>query len=307
MRGNILKTSLLLGCLLSSCVVMINMPKTYFPEIPPVDKPARLVFVNNYNYADPLITTGTQKKTYGRAVRSFMKGLEKQLPAADSLKIIIGDSLLNYTGAGMLTTLLPVETINYYCRRFNAGMLASLDSVNIGYDTRADYLSSVGVVNFYSRDLYLYGEFFLSVYDSAGNLITRSSVDREITFSWRLGITSEAAFDPSLAAAARKIDLIAIPCGQEFADKFRTVKRIEQRVVYTTSPLVKSVGLMRAGKWDEAARMLEEIRSKASGSLLEQALVNLDVAREGEEKPDSLSAVKLRMRQDTLIWQEQEK
>ena len=266
---------------LPSCTTYIFIPKTYGPEIVPETKPVTIVYINNFDYHNPGIVRQKTHGTYERAVSGFTRGLKKALSSDDSIKIVVGDTLRSGSEAGMLTTLLPTETIAENCRKHNAGMLISLDSVNIGFDSRAEYVESIRFVNIYSRRFFLFAEFFLSAYNPAGDLMNRSSVDRTFYYSWRMAFTADVAFDPSIAGASRKIDKVAIPCGEDFAKKFYPVTEPQSRKIYTGSPFTESNNLMKSGQWDEAVKKLEVLEQSANQSVAKKAAMNLEVAKEG--------------------------
>jgi hypothetical protein len=202
----------------------------------------------------------------------------------DSIRVIIGDSLRNPTAAGMLTALLPVETITQNYEKYNAGMLVSLDSVNIGFDSRTDYVETISILNIYSRSFYLFAEFFLSAYAPNGDLINRSSVDRIFYYSWRMALTSDVAFDPSLAGAERKIENVSIPCGEDFACKFLSFTETVTRKVHSGSVFEEANSLMKARKWDEAIEKLKVLTESKNPSRALKAFDNLEVAKEGAGK-----------------------
>jgi hypothetical protein len=276
----------------SSCTTLITVTKSIAPEIVTGRKPLRAVFVNKFNYSDDSIVGVKHRETYSRAVHSFIGSFSGSFHPNDSIEIIVGDSLMKGTPPGMLTTLLPVEAVTDYCSRYNADIMVVLDSVNIGFDSKADYLESVSLVNVYSRSFKLYGEYFLSVYVPNGDEINRTSVDKEILYSWRMGVTSEAAFIPSVGNVKRKIDKIAMPAGVEYANKFRTTSENVEMRIYNGMIFDKSVQLMRSGKWDEAVKELQNLADKSHGSVAMHAKVNLEVAKEGlgedKRQPPSL-------------------
>jgi Family of unknown function (DUF6340) len=269
---------------LESCISYVYIPKYYPPEITPPEKPVKIVFINNFNYHNPEIVKEKNHVTYERSITGFRKGVEKALTGNDSIRVIIGDTLRNETAAGMLTTLLPIETIAQNCEKYNAGMLVSLDSVNIGFNSRTDYVESIRIVNIYSRSFYLVAEFFLSAYAPNGDLINRSSVDRTFYYSWRMALTSDVAFDPSLAGASRKIDKVSIPCGGDYALKFKSFSEVVTRKVHAESVFEESNALMKKREWDEAIEKLKVISESKKASVALKALDNLEVAKEGAGK-----------------------
>jgi hypothetical protein len=269
---------------LESCKTYIYISKYYPPEIITPAKPVTVVFINNFNYNNPEIVKEKYHETFERAITGFRKGVEKAMHDDDSIKVIIGDTLRSETAAGMLTTLLPVEMIEENCGKYKAEMLVSLDSVNIGFNSRADYVETIRYVNIYSRSFYLFSEFFLSSYASNGDLINRSSVDRSYFYSWRMALTQGAVFDPSLAGAVRKIDMISVPCGEDYAKKFQSFTETVSRKVHSGSVFEETNKLMKAKKWDDAIDKLKILTESKNASRALKAWDNLEVAKEGAGK-----------------------
>jgi len=274
-------TGILAVAVLTSCKTYMYIPKHYAPEIVPETKPVTIVFINNFNYHDPGIVREKHHGTYERAISGFTRSFVRALSADDSIKVVIGDTLRKETAAGMLTTLLPIETIADNCSRYNAGMLIALDSVLIGFDSRADYVESIRFVNIYYRRFYLFAEFFLSAYNPAGDLMNRSSVDRTFYYSWRMALTQDAAFNPSVAGASRKIDKVSIPCGEDYVQKFYPFTESVSRQVYTGGPFTESNNMMKSGRWEEAVKNLEMLTGSSDKTVAKKARMNLEVAKEG--------------------------
>lgn len=282
MKASILiLTGIIAVAVLTSCKTYIYIPKHYAPEIAPEAKPVTIVFINNFNYHDPGIVREKHHGTYERAISGFTRSFARALSADDSIKVVIGDTLRKETAAGMLTTLLPIETIADNCSRYDAGMLIALDSLFVGFDSMTDYVESIRFVNIYSRRFYLFAEFFLSAYNPAGDLLNRSSVDRTFYYSWRMAITQGAAFDPSVAGASRKIDKVSIPCGEDYVQKFYPLTESVSRQINTGTPFTESNNLMKSGRWEEAVKRLEVLAGSSDKTMAKKAEMNLAVAKEG--------------------------
>lgn len=280
--ARILPAILGIACL-TSCTALVSVPKYYSPEIAPTESPATIVFINSFDYTNPAIVKEKTSTTYRLAVKYFIKGLLEAVSSDDSLTIIVADTLRRDKPEGMLTTLLPIEAIDDLCKKNDAILLITLDSVYVGFYNQDDLIDSYSYLNFYSRRFFLFGEFYLTAYDCYGDLINRSSVYRSYFYSWRMALLSGFALNPSLAASSRKIDHIALPCGKDYSAKFYPKIDYVERKVYRGGMLEKSYTLMKKGSWDEAVWDLMELPKSQDHSFSRKAEQNLGVAREGAQ------------------------
>jgi hypothetical protein len=266
---------------LSSCTTTIYIQKKYAPEIQSKENPLTVVFINNFNYENPRIVLESQHVTYQKAVSEFTKGLLKGFLITDTIKLVIGDTLRNNTPAGMLTTLLPIVTITDACSEFNAGILISLDSVYIDFDSKFNYVMSANQIEIYANILYLFAEFFLTAYSPNGEMINRSSIDRSLIFGFGQELTDELLTDLSVAD---RISNVAEPCGEDYCKKFIPFNIIEARKVYSGAKFKESNELMKLGDWTKAVSKLEALSKSSNVSFAFKSMNNLNVAKEGAGK-----------------------
>ncbi|MCU0395844.1 MAG: hypothetical protein MUF29_08035 [Chitinophagaceae bacterium] len=113
-------SSVLVILLSSSCATTVYVTKEYSPEIVVTGNPKTIVLINNFNYSNPDIVKYREQATYGRAIGEFLKGALAVLSTDDSLKVVVADTIRTYTEPGMLTTLLPVDTVVDICNRYGA-------------------------------------------------------------------------------------------------------------------------------------------------------------------------------------------
>lgn len=274
-------SSFLVILLISSCATTVYVTKEYSPEIVVNGNPKTIVLINNFNYSNPDIVKYKEQGTYARAIGEFLKGAMTVLSSDDSLKVIVADTIRTYTEPGMLTALLPADTVADICNRYGACMLISLDSVTLGFYSDVYYLETIEYLNIYSRTFHFFSEFFLSSYKSSGELVVRSTVDKDAVYSWRPALTDFVAFNPSLHAAERKIGKLAFPCGKEYASRFYPYRETIAREVYNGIYFTESNNLMKSGRWEEAISILEELSKSHDKQISKNALNNLQVAKEG--------------------------
>jgi len=265
----------------SSCSSKIYLQKSYPPEIVPGKKPITIAFLNNFNYSNPEIAIAKHKETYSNAIRYFTKGMVRGFSSHDSVKIVVADTLRKLTDAGMLTTLLPIEDIELACKRYNADIVIALDSVSIAFHSQVTSGFEGQFVSVYSRRVYLNTEYFLSTYYPSGDLLNRCSVDYSTFYSWRVAVTEEMFFSPSVATAYRKVGRAAEPSGEAFTKKFRPSKENLSFEVYDGAAFKRSNELMNAWKWEEAITLLEQLSNSSRKSIAIKAAKNLEVAKEG--------------------------
>ena len=145
--------------LLSSCTKIIYIGRRVDPEIILENDHNDIVFVNLFDYTLPVNVKQKDKASYQAGVSGLVEGLSS-FSSDSSFSFVVGDTLKKGIGSGLLTTLLPEDTITAICNRYKTNLLLSLDSLSIFFDWETTVESDNGgtskTKNFYLNTKIIY-------------------------------------------------------------------------------------------------------------------------------------------------------
>jgi hypothetical protein len=267
----------------SSCTKFIFIEKTLDPEIIPQKKNGTIVFVNLFNYTSPAYVKEKNVAPYRSGVKKLTEGLSLIPPGDKLYNFVIGDTLRKGIDAGMLTALLPIDSVTAICKQYNADMLLALDSMNIFFDWETIVENSDDGSKSKTKNFYLYTNFFLSLYTSAGDLMNRSKVENSTFYKSRPTLSGLITIQPSMVKATGSIEQLAFQAGQDYVDKFYPRTENESRLIYSGKPFKESNAYLETGNWDKAIELLEPLTRSPDSGIATKARQNLYVAKEAME------------------------
>jgi hypothetical protein len=264
---------------LSACSRIIYIKKTLEPEIIIEKKPVNLVFVNIFDYTLPVYVREKNEVSYHAGVMKLTEGLLSSLSGDDSFKFLRGDSLKKGIGVGLLTTLLPTDSVRDICIRYKANMLLALDSMNIFFDWEtivdrdADGTSR-------TKNFYLYTRFYFSLYSASGDMINRSQVENSSFYKSRPALSGLITLKPSIANAREKVEKLAFQAGKDYGSKFYPQEVNEPRQIFTGKAFKESNDCLKSGNSNKAVELLEQLVKSPDPKTAERARHNLSVVKE---------------------------
>jgi len=266
---------------LSSCIKMVYIGKRIDPEIILEKDRHDIVFVNLFDYTRQENVIKKERNSYYAGVMSLSDGLSS-FSSDSSFRFIMGDTLNKSLGEGLLTTLLPADTIHNICNRFNTNLLLALDSVSIFFE------QDTTVNNYYGREyrtinFSLNTRFFLSLYSAEGDLINRSEVDQSALFKPRTSMSGLIIIVPSVSRAGEEIENLAFQAGQDYVGKFYPQVFQDTQQLYTGKIFNESNQYIFAKNWKKAIELLQELTKNQDPVVAEKAKHNLEVAKEAAE------------------------
>jgi hypothetical protein len=263
---------------LSSCIRMVYIGKRIDPEIILQHSKHDIVFVNLFDYMQPANVAKNEMHSYNTGVMNFLDGLSS-FSNDSSFKFIVADTLRRSVEEGLLTTLLPVDTISAVCARYNSNLMLTLDSVNIFFEqdtvVNDDYGREYFTINFL-----LNTRFFLSLYSSEGDLINRSEVDQSANYLPRSTLSGLYILLPTIPRADREIASLAFQAGQDYVAKFYPQIVQDSQQLYTGSTFTESNKYIFEKNWKKAIELLEQLTKSKDNVIAEKARHNLEVAKE---------------------------
>jgi hypothetical protein len=274
---------LLISVLLFSCTRIVYISKKIVPEIPLEKEHHNIVFVNLFNYTIPANVNKKDRISYYAGIINLTDGLSS-FSSDSSFNFSIGDTLKKSVEPGLLTTVLPVDTINNICNRFNANLLLTLDSASIFFE-RDTVVNSYYGIKYRAINFKLTSMFFLSLYTDDGNLIDRSEAEQSSIFIPRSAMPGFIRV-PSISRATEEIGYLSFQAGQDYVTKFYPQIIHDTKQLYTGSIFKESNQYIFVKNWNKAIELLEQLVKNPDPVIAEKARHNLEVVKEASEAGD---------------------
>lgn len=264
---NLVTVSLIL--VLSSCTRIIYIGRRVEPEIILAKEHHDIAFVNLFDYTLPVYVKQKDKVLYHAGVMGLVEGLSS-FSSDSSFNFLIGDTLKKGIETGLLTTLLPEDTIRVICNRYRTNLLLALDSLSVSFDWE-------------TTNFYLNTKFFLSLYSATGDLINRSEVDQSTLYRSRPALSGFITIEPSIARAREVVGNLSFQAGEDYVDKFFPQIVQETKQLYSGKPFSESNHYVFARNWNKAIEILEQLVKNQDPLIADKARHNLEVVKEAEE------------------------
>ena len=266
---------------LSSCTKIVYINRKIAPEIILGKEHHDVVFVNLFNYTHPENVNKKDRISYHAGVLGLLDGLSS-FSSDSSFSFFLGDTLKKSVEAGLQTTLLPTDTINAICNRFNSNLLLTLDSVSISFGR------DTVINNYYGREYItinftLNTRFFLSLYSEDGDLIDRSEVNQSLVYKPRTSMSGLIILVPSISRSSEEIGNLAFQAGHDYVDKFYAQVVHDTKQLYSGKPFKESNDYIFARNWNKAIELLEQLTKNQDPVIADKARYNLEVAKEASE------------------------
>jgi hypothetical protein len=267
--------------LLFSCTKIIYIGKSVDPEIILEKGHNDIVFVNLFDYTLPVNVRQKEKASYQAGVSGLAEGLSS-FSSDSSFSFVIGDTLKKGIGPGLLTTLLPADTITAICNRYKTNLLLSLDSLSIFFDWETTFESdNEGTSK--TKNFYLNTKNYLSLYSASGDLINRNEVYRSTLYRSRPTLSGLITIEPSLNKARYEVGNLAFQAGEDYVSKFFPQIVQETKQLYSGKYFSESNRYVFARDWNKAIEILEQLTKNQDPQIAAKARYNLEVVKEAKE------------------------
>ena len=120
--------------LLVSCLSYISIQRPLSPEITLNSASNNIVFVNYFDYTNPLLVDEKHRSAYREGINGLALGISTGFSKEVRVRYTIGDTLRSGVKKGLLTEIHPLDSVRKICNHFQADMLLALDSVRVQYE-----------------------------------------------------------------------------------------------------------------------------------------------------------------------------
>jgi hypothetical protein len=273
---------LLSALIFTSCAKIIYIGKKIDPEIVLSKQHHSIVFVNIFDYTSPANINESGNIVYHDGIMGLMDGLSS-IADDSTFSFTVADTLKKGIGSGLLTTLLPIDTINSICIKNKSDMLLSLDSMSVFLDSKFSTDIDEYGNNHETKDFFLNTEFYLSLYSHDGELINRSEVSQSYLYGSRPANSYSGAVKLSLSAARQDVASQGFQSGQDYTAKFYPQISQDVKQLYTGQQFRESNNLIFAKNFEKAIELLYELAKSPDKIIAAKAKHNLEVAKEAFE------------------------
>jgi hypothetical protein len=268
--------------LFSACTAIVYIGKRIDPEIVPGNKHNDILFINLFDYTSVQVVKAKEENSYYNGVMSLLDGLSS-FSNDSTFKFIVGDTLQRGIGKDLLTTLLPVDSVVAMCSRYKTNLLLTLDSVNLFFDWETVTNSNYNGYSNKTRNLYLNCNYYVSLYNSAGDLVDRSELDQSSLYRSIPAFSGVLALQPSLSRVVEEISSLSFQAGQDYVAKFYPRFTQVSRQLYTGNTFKESNEYIFSKNWNKAGELLEQLVKSPDPGISAKAKYNLDIVKEASD------------------------
>lgn len=281
MKNALLFISFLL--VFSGCTMPVFMTRTAPPEVVPEKQPARIVFSNRFDYRENPGIKDKHEDAYRTAIEELGKSLENETSGENAVVNFIIDSLgSRHKTVEIFNVDMPESEVLSLCRLYEADYLLSIDSLHLYFDwevIREDDPFDGSVSK--TKDFYLFNNFFVTLYDTAGKVVERSLLERSLHYSSRPTLGALITIVPNLDNAKEKIGILARETGIGYIGKFfPSEETFGHWELYTGKVFKETNSLIIGGQYDQAISLLHEMSINSKPKQIKKINHNLSVAAE---------------------------
>lgn len=282
MRNNVILFALLL--MLGSCTKTILLTRTLPPELVPEKKPATIAFINQYDYtANPTIKD-KHEAAFRTAVAEFSRTLTAHQAADLAFTFTPGDTLRKSDRAMEYRDKpIPADEVIELCSARNAAYVLILDTLYLGFDWETIREEDMDGSVSKTKNFFLMGDYYLSLYESSGKLVKRTYLDKSIFFKARPTLSGLITFVPNLARATDEIRMMSQDAGLQYIGMYYPAQVNESRMLHAGKKFAVINNLLVQQEYDKAIELLSEMARSPDQKLAQKAAHNLSVAREIKE------------------------
>lgn len=267
--------------ILSGCSTTVFFTRNVPPEIAPEKRPARILFVNKFDYKSSPAVREKHDTAYQTGINEFANALISNSLKGASAIFFLGDSISSRYGLGQFSnSLIPEETISTVCRSNDADLILVLDSLYLGFDWETFTTKDDDGSKSKTKNIYLHGNYYVSLYKSEGSIYKCTALEKSLFYTSRPTLSGLITFVPNLARCGEKIKELANEAGSQYIGMFYPGTVNEVRTLYAGKIFAESNTSIMDLQFNKAVTLLEKIADSPKKSLAKRARHNITVANE---------------------------
>ena len=268
---------------LSGCTTPVFLYRTNPPEMVLTEKPATVVFANQYDYRSNPDIKDKHEVAYESAIRDFGRALSFKPKEIDPVVVFVADTLSPLpANDSILIRDIGSTQILSFLKPYSADYLLTLDSLSLFFDwevIREENPEDGSVSK--TKDFYLIGRYFVSMYDQKGKVVKQTLLDRSMLYATRGTLGALVTIQPNMSNGLDKIKVLSQDAAAEYTTMFYPVReQTGYRVLHAGQKFAVSNAHIIGGRYEEAIPILEAIASGPKPNLARKARHNLKVISE---------------------------
>ncbi len=272
---------------LSSCTTPVFLYRTNPPEMVLPEKPATIVFANQYDYWSKPEIKDKHEVAYQAAIRDFGRALTVKPEEVDPTVIFSAETITDKKDNDTLRLQkLDSNGIHSILEPYSADYLLTLDSLSLFFDWEVfrEENPEDGSVS-KTKNFYLIGRYFVTLYNPDGVVVKQTLLDRSMLYSARPTLGALITILPNLSNGLEKIQVLSRDAAAEYKTMFYPVReQTGYRELHAGKAFNESNAHIIAGRFDEAIPLLDAIASGPKSGLARKARHNLKVISELQGK-----------------------
>jgi len=269
-----------LSQLLVSCLSYISVQRPLSPEIQLNSASNNIVFVNYFDYMNPLVADEKHRSAYREGINGLALGISTGFSKEARVRYAIGDTLRSGVQKGMLTEIHPPDSVRNICSIFQADMLLALDSVRVFFDWETITEENEDGSKSKTKNFYIIFRGYLTTYAATGDIINRSEVERSDLYTSRAALSELITFKPALDKAADEVRGLALQAGTDYVSKYYPSVTTETKMLYGGKIFKESNISLSKKECAQVTDFLNGLTGSKDPKTAKRAAHNLDVAGE---------------------------
>ncbi|MBN2612546.1 MAG: hypothetical protein JXB00_13400 [Bacteroidales bacterium] len=270
----------LLLFLASSCFSYLSIPVNYSPEIDLKENENSIQYISLYDPSQLDFENEKRIGVYASGSERVKDGLQKAFKENKDFTIYFAETVVRGLANNSFPEPLDSLTVKEYCALNNTSLLLALEAFDVSYNKEVEEATNDEGKKVRTAHYYLVVRPGLSLYDSTGLLVHRSSDALEKYIDSREAIILDIAIRPSFANKQKEVDDMAFEIGNSYASKFYARTISEQRKYFTGKAFEKITPLIKSQKYEQAIDLLLPMTKSADWKTAMRACQNLGVAYE---------------------------
>ena len=278
MKASVHCLALVLLVFLNSCMTNLPITRTLPPEIQIDSNITSFQLRNSFDYTLMDFDNNNRNALYKMTIDTIIQNLIVTFENDTNYTLYPYDSIISGKNPTSLPDSLNAATIAGACKVNGAGLLLSIESLDIFYDKEIVYEEDVDGKEIKKAEYYLILKAGISLYDCVSCLpIDRYEFKKEKFIDSRDVIVLNMAFRPSYASRQNEIAEMAQDIGGTYINEFYPSVHKETKSYYSKKEFEALVPLIQNAEWEEAVEFLLPLTKSKKKRISNRAMYNLSV------------------------------
>ena len=273
-----LKVFLVAIVLCTSCSKYILYMVPTPPEIEIQNIPARIGFINQYDYTILPFDNNNKKEVYIEAVKLLISSLEGSFKGDENFEFLIIDTLKKGEAPTNFPAPMNEGNVVSLCDSNNIDLLLLLDFFYPDFLIETEVVEDDDGRTSRTNNVDLLVDAGFSLYDKSGKVIKRSKETRTLFYQSRPALVGFVSIGPSMGKAGQEINLLSEEIGEYYIQKFYPGTQQVRDKIYIGEAFKEVENFINNDNWNEAIELLLPMANSKDPKISKKASHNLSIA-----------------------------